>query len=302
MINRLALLEGNGWDGWGETQSIKPAVSSGEVVNKLEENIDVFDELGVSDVDQIREDVIYIKANYRRILQIELNYVEETNHEKLQELWREVDTLVQQTVHKAREVRLKLHTLKSKNARFESEQPANSTKVMWRNNQLWALTRLASEETGNVQTAAENFWTAVAKRAVTTDCKVAEIDETEIESRAECDPYGMQGEIEQKLESFGVSDATVDEMQILEKQNLEIRAIAEATKQLNTMFEQMANIFNEQGAKLDEIAANVAQTQDHVSGAKQEIINFEKGIRKKKLCIVLFCMAIIVVIVAILFI
>jgi len=303
MINRLALLEGNGWDGWGETQSIKPVVSSGEVVNKCEENIDVFDELGVSDIDQIQEDVIYIKTNYRRILQIAVNYVEETNHEKKQEAMREVDTLVQQTVHKGKEVRLKLDTLKLKNARFESEQPSNSTKAMWRNNQLRTLTWSVKEETGNVETAADNFFNAVAKRSVVNYCSVSEINETGIESRAECDPYRMQAEIEQKLKSFGVSDLTVDEIQTLEKENREIRAIAEAVKQLNTMFEQMATIFNEQGAKLDEIAANVAQTPDHVSAAKQEIINAEsiqKGIRMKKLGIVLFCIAIVVIIVAIL--
>jgi len=310
MINRLALLEGDdtgaggAWGGgWDDDQNTAPASSAGGVTKSYKQEEETFDELGVNEIDQIREDVNRIKANYNKILEIEKNYVKEVNQEKITAAMREVDTLVQQSVLMGKQAREKLTALEANNAKFASAQQANSTKAVWRNNQLRSLTRAVKDSTGNVQTAADNFFTTVAKRAVRNYCIVAEVDEnqkSEIERRAEADPYGMQADIQQKLESFGVSDATLDKIEELEKQNREVRAIGEAVKQLNLMFEQMANMVYEQGSKLDEIAANVAQTRDHVSAAKQEIVkaeSYQKSVRKKKLCIALLCIIILVIVI-----
>jgi len=313
MINKLALLGGDdavpggAWGGgWNDDQQSAPAPNAGGVSEANTQGGETFDDLGVSDIDEIREDVEEIKANYKKILEIEKNYVKEVNQEAMSGAMRKVDTLVQQSVVKSKKVREKLTVLKAKNVKFESQQAENSTKAMWRNNQLRSLTRAVSEATGNVQSAADHFFTIVAKRAVRSYCIVAEVDDNQkahIEQRAEDDPYGMQAEISQKLESFGVSDATLDKIEELEHQNREIRAIGEAVKQLNQMFEQMATMVYEQGEKLDEIAANVAQTRDHVAAAKVEIIQAEslqKGVRKRKLCIALLCIVIIVILIVVL--
>lgn len=304
MINKLALLEGEdpsgAWGaGWDDGDDV---VSSPNAVGMSRKD-ETFDDLGVREIDQIREDLNKIEANYERILTIERNYVKEVNQEAMSEAMREVDMLVQQSVLKSKEVREKLTALKDNNAKFESGQAAHSTKVVWRNNQLRSLTRSVQQATGNVQSAADHFFTAVAKRAVRNYCIVAEVDENqkaEIERRAESDPYGMQAEISQKLESYGVSDATLDKIEELENQNKEIRAIGAAVKQLNEMFEQMAIMVYEQGSKLDEIAANVEQTRDHVSAAKIEIVKaekYQKGVRKKKLCIAILCIIILVILI-----
>jgi len=313
MINRLALLggedaaPGGAWGGgWNDDQQSAPAPTTGGVSKSENQAGETFDDLGVSDIDEIREDVNEIKANYQKILEIEVSYVKEVNQEAMSGAMRKVDTLVQQSVDKSKKVREKLTVLKSKNVQFESQQAANSTKAMWRNNQLRSLTRAVSEATGNVQSAADHFFTVVAKRAVRNYCIVAEVDDNQkaqIEMRAESDPYGMQAEISQKLESFGVSDATLDKIEELEHQNREIRAIGEAVKSLNQMFEQMATMVYEQGEKLDEIATNVAQTRDHVAAAKVEIIQAEslqKGVRKRKLCIALLCIVILVILIVVL--
>jgi len=313
MINKLALLGGDdtvpggAWGGgWNDDQQSAPTPNAGGVSEANNQGGETFDDLGVSDIDEIREDVEEIKANYKKILDIEKNYVKEVNQEAMSGAMRQVDTLVHQSVAKSKKVREKLTVLKAKNVKYESQQAENSTKAMWRNNQLRSLTRAVSEATGNVNSAADHFFTVVAKRAVRNYCIVAEVDENQkanIEQRAESDPYGMQAEISQKLESFGVSDATLDKIEELEHQNREIRAIGEAVKQLNTMFEQMATMVYEQGEKLDEIAANVAQTRDHVAAAKVEIIQAEslqKGVRKRKLCIALLCIVIIVILIVVL--
>jgi len=306
MINRLALLEGDAWDGgWEDNQNTTSPPITGKETQDTEDD-ETFDDLGVSDIDQIREDINEIRANYHKILEIKRNYVKEVNQEAMSEAMREVDNLVQQSVLKSKAVREKLTTLKETNKQFESDQEANSTKAVWRNNQLRSLTRAVKEATGNVQTSADDFFTTVAKRAVRNYCIVAEVDENkkaEIERRAESDPYGMQAEISQKLETFGVSDATLDKIEELEKQNKEVRAIGAAVKSLNQMFEQMAIMVYEQGSKLDEIAANVAQTRDHVSAAKQEIVkaeSYQKSVRAKKLCIAVLCIIILVILITVL--
>jgi len=311
MINRLALLGGDdaapggAWGGgWDDEQQSAP--NAGGVSKSENQACETFDDLGVSDIDEIRQDVNEIKANYQKVLEIERSYVKEVNQEAMSGAMRKVDALVQQSVIKGKRVREKLTVLKSKNVKFESQQAENSTKAMWRNNQLRSLTRAVSEATGNVQSAADHFFAVVAKRSVRNYCIVAEVDDdqkAQIEMRAENDPYGMQAEISQKLESFGVSDATLDKIEELEHQNREIRKIGEAVKSLNQMFEQMATMVYEQGEKLDEIAANVAQTRDHVAAAKVEIIQAEslqKGVRKRKLCIALLCIIIVVILVLVL--
>jgi len=306
MINRLALLEGDAWgEGWQDDQNTTSAPTKGKETQDTEDD-ETFDDLGVRDIDQIREDINEIKANYQKILEIKRSYVKEVNQEAMSVAMHEVDTLVQKSVHKSKEVREKLTALEQTNKQFESAQEAHSTKAVWRNNQLRSLTRAVKEATGNVQSSADDFFTTVAKRAVRNYCIVAEVDENqkaEIERRAESDPYGMQAEISQKLETFGVSDATLDKIEELEKQNKEVRAIGAAVKSLNQMFEQMAIMVYEQGSKLDEIAANVEQTRDHVAAAKQEIVkaeSYQKGVRKKKLCIAILCIIIIVILICVL--
>jgi len=304
MINRLAQLEGDDpadgdWGQWEDDDNVTSNPSATGVINEEE----LFDELGVREIDQIREDVKTIQANYQRILTIERNYVKEVNQEAMTEMMREVEALVQKSVSKSKEVRAKLTALKDNNAKFEAGQAAHSTKVVWRNNQLRSLTRSSQQATCNVQSSADHFFSAVAKRAVRNYCIVAEVDENqkaEIERRAESDPFGMHEEISQKLESYGVSDATLDRIEELENQNKEIRKIGEAVKSLNEMFEQMAIMVYEQGSKLDEIAANVEQTRNHVSAAKIEIVKAEKyqtSARKKKLCIALLCIVILVILI-----
>jgi len=310
MINRLAQLQGNSaaasgayGGSWEDDPISASGPSAGGVSGSDHQEGETFDDLGVSDIDRIREYVNDIKANYEKILKIERNYVKEVNQEAMSGAMREVDNLVQQSAQMSKKAREKLNALKEKNEHFESEQAANSTKAMWRNNQLRSLTRAVSEGTGNVQSAADHFFTVVAKRAVRNYCIVAEVDDNQkadIERRAESDPYAMQAEISQKLESFGVSDATLDKIEELEKQNKEMRAIGEAVKQLNQLFEQMAAMVYEQGEKLDEIAANVEQTRDHVAAAKIEIVkaeSYQKGVRKKKLCIALVCIIILVIVI-----
>jgi len=306
MINKLALLEGNdgpdggAWGGgWGDQTTSAP--NSG--INQPDLEDETFDDLGVNDIDRIREAIDEIKAHHQKILDIEHEYVKMVNQEAMQEAMREVDKLVGLSVHKGKYVREKLTVLKEKNAAFEAEQTANSTKAVWRNNQLRSLTRAVKETTGDVQSAADHFYKSVSKRAVRNYCIVTEVDDArkaEIEKRAEADPYGMQAEILQKLESFGVSDATMDKIEELENQNKDMRAIEEAVKQLSQMFEQMAVMVYDQGTVLDEIAHNVAQTKDHVASAKVEIIKaegYQKSVRKKKLCIAICCIAIIVILI-----
>jgi len=295
MINRLALLggedaaPGGAWGGGWDDQQSAPAPNAGGVSKSENQAGETFDDLGVSDIDEIREDVNEIKANYQKILEIEVSYVKEVNQEAMSGAMRKVDHLVNQSVDKSKKVREKLTVLKSKNVKFESQQAENSTKAMWRNNQYRSLTRAVSEAIWNVQSAACHF----ATRAVRNYCIVAEVDDNQnaqMEMRAESDPYCIQTEISQELESFGMSDASLYKNEELEHVNRKIRTMEDTLKLLQ-MIEQMGTLVYEQGEELDEIATNVAQTRDY------EIIQAEslqKGVRKRKLYIAVFCIVNIV--------
>jgi len=216
---------------------------------------------------------------------------------------QEVQVLVQQSLQLAKRVRDALAKLKFQNTDFNANQRENSTKAVWRNNHLRTLNRSVKEATHNVQTCSDHFYAAVAKHSVRNYCIVTEVSEeerTRIEIRAEKDPYGMQAEIMQKLQSYGVSDATIDKIQAREKQNKEMQKIETAVRNLKQMFEEMSSMVYDQGFVLDEIAANVELTRNHVCEARQEIDMaeiYQESVRKKKLCIAIICIIILVLLI-----
>jgi len=309
MINRLALLEGDdgasgAWGGGWDDDAPSAPNSAAFQPDELED--ETFDDLGVSEIDHIRDLINDIKSSHQRIQKIEQEYVKMVDQKEMSGALREVDTLVQQSVMKSKEVRVKLDALKEKNEEFESHQEVNSTKAVWRNNQLRSLTQAVKKATGDVQSAADKFHSAVSNRVVRLHCIANDVDQnkvSELKRRAEANLYEMQEEAFQMVQKFGVSDATIDKIAELEEQNRDMREIEEGVKQLNQIFEEMATMVYDQGAMLDEIAHNVAQTRDHVAAAKQEIVKaegYQKSVRKKKFCIALCCIVILGILILIL--
>jgi len=310
MINQLEVLQradsadGTWSGGWDEpvcpTSNTKPST-----VVEFATAEKTFDELGVDEIEEIRGNVNDLKSYCKRIQNLQSEYLNAVNQEEMSAAMRQVDKLLQESLQLGQKTRLQLEAFKKNNAAFEENQSVNSTKVAWRSNQCRSLIRALKDATRSIQSATDNFRSSVAKRHVRNYCIVADVDETEkatIEKRAEEDPYGLQAEIMEKIGNFGVSDSTIDKIEYLETQNRDIRAIGEAVKNLNWMFEQMATMVYEQGDMVDCIAHNVEQTRDHIMAGKISIddaIVYQTRARKKKVCILIMCITIVIILIVI---
>lgn len=324
MINRLDLLGGDG-DAWGDdpeptepyssnpfgggatdagTENVAggedPFPGTGEEVIEVD---NTYDDLATEEVENIRKGIASIEENVVEIEKLKQSAFEAVDNNTITAHLGKVDDLTQTSFKTAAAMREKIDELRRKNAEFKMTQEKNSSKVTWRQNQLRSLSKTLKQATAHITSAAEDFKKVVLKRQVRQACIITNVDDDEKEEiykRAERDPYGMQQEIMQQIEKFGVSAATIDRIEELETQNQNMRSIEEGVKRIQEMFEQMAQLVEEQGEMLDEIEANVEVTRDHVAKAKQQITKaaeYKEKTRKRTFCIAICCIGLLVIVI-----
>ncbi|KAK4189931.1 t-SNARE [Podospora australis] len=93
-------------------------------------------------------------------------------------------------------------------------------------------------------------------------------------------------------------DVDFQEALIIEREN-EIRNIEQGVGDLNVLFQQVAQIVNEQGETLDTIANNVENVRDDTRGADRELrsaARYQKNARSKACCLLLILSVILTIV------
>lgn len=266
---------------------------------------DTYDDLAMEKVDAIKSGIEALEGNVEKITEHQKTAHDAVDNTTIQEGMGEVDQITQESIRMATETRKQIEELRIQNAEFAGTKETNSTKVMWRKNQLRTLSKQLRAATGHVTAAAAEFQRTVQQRQVRQMCIVSDFGEEEKEEimrKAEADPVAMQMEIMQRIEQFGVSKETLDRIEELENQNDKMKNIEKSVQQIQQMFEQLAQMVVDQGEMLDEIEQNVQNTKDFVAQAKVQIIKaaeHKSSARKKKFLWMMCCLAMIIVLIVV---
>ena len=108
---------------------------------------------------------------------------------------------------------------------------------------------------------------------------------------------------EKKNEEIQKEEIMVQELQnnqeVIKQRGKELQDIHQISNEIKDISDSMVNKINEQGAILDDIEGNVAETEDNAKKSKQEIIKADemsRGNRKRMICYIVIIAAAILAI------
>lgn len=260
--------------------------------------------------DDIRQGIERINQFTYTVREAEEQYSNQTAQNKIKASMERVDQLTRDAAKLSKALKARVQKLETENQAYEQklerELPGsgkNSTVVTWRHNQLRTIQRHFRDSMLDFRKAVDSFRSRFVKRTVRQmviiDPSMSKEEQKKIEQQAETDPAGMQRMLMEKVEAFGVSDATIGRIAELEEQNEQMKELEKSMKELQEYFNELATLIYEQGDILDNIAENVGNTRDYVEKGRIEIEKaeeYQKASRKKQLCIIIFCMALLIII------
>ena len=108
---------------------------------------------------------------------------------------------------------------------------------------------------------------------------------------------------EKKNEEIQKEEIMVQELQnnqeVIKQRGKELQEIHQISNEIKDISDSMVNKISEQGAILDDIEGNVAETEDNAKKSKQEIIKADemsRGNRKRMICYIVIIAAAILAI------
>jgi len=211
---------------------------------------------------------------------------------------REVDMIMKRTNKMASELKDSIKALQAENDEFKAKN-AGSLEVMWRANSLRSVVKSFQRQMSSYSRSLNDFNRTTVNRNIRQHRYLnSNLTQDDIEAM-ELDPIRAHNELIQKLEEYGVSDGTIDKIASLEEQNTQIREIEKGVELIARLFQEMNIMVIEQGDMLDSIENNVEATRLQVKKGLDEIdkaSSHARKARKKKVCVAVICLTIIVVI------
>jgi len=211
---------------------------------------------------------------------------------------REVDMIMKRTNKLAGELKDSITALQAENDEFKAKN-GESLEIMWRANHLRSVVKSFQKHMASYSTSLNDFNRTTVNRNIRQHRYLnSNLSQDDI-AAMELDPIRAHNELIQKLEEYDVSDGTIDKIASLEEQNTQIREIEKGVQLISRLFEEMNIMVIEQGDILDSIENNVEATRLYVKKGLDQIdkaTSHTAKARKKKVCIAILCLTIIIVI------
>jgi len=221
----------------------------------------------------------------------------------IQSYLQQVDRIMKRTNRLAGTLKDKIKSLKAENEEFKVSN-TGSLEIMWRENSLRTVIKNFQTQMSSYSESLNEFNRTNVNRCVRQHRYLnSNLTQQDIEDM-ELDPIRAHQKLIQKLEEYGVSEATVDSISNLERQNTQMQQIEKGVHHIWRLFEEMNLLVIEQGDMLDSIENNVEATRLHVKKGVEQIdkaSGHAAQARKKKVCVAIICLIILVVIVMVLF-
>lgn len=254
-----------------------------QVVAKNEEESNLLEEMQ-KEFESFAYKIDSIVLNTQKVMKLEARTNIETSQTQQQNILKDLETLMDDTMIIAKSVKDMLTKTKDTNEKFEKTHP-HSTISQWRQNKLHTTTLRFQKAITAFNTASDSFKlnlrNKIARQARLVNREITDEQIDEIVNSSDPTKFMQQALL--------IPDAMIDRIAEIEERHEGILSIEKGVKELTELWNQLSFLIDEQQEQLDNIEANVDQTRKYVTQGNKELqkaSEYQLSARKKTMCLI----------------